>query len=280
MANQTSIKAPAGTYLTRELIRKVAPSVFADSAHESRSDRYTYLPTIDIVERMVKEGFAPVMASQSRSRIPGKSEFTKHMLRFRHRSDIAKAAKVGETVNEVVLVNSHDGTSAYLLTAGVYRFVCSNGMVVPASIVGDIKVQHRGNILDNVIEGSYRILEDTAEISGSISRMQGTLLTSKDQEVLAHAALDLRYGHDDNNNLLSPITTNTALYTRRIEDRQTDLWHTFNRLQENLTKGGMRGHTANGNRTTTREITGIDQSLTLNRELWALADAFAALKAM
>ncbi len=275
---QTSIKAPAGQYLTRDLIRRIAPSVFAAEAHESRSDKYTYIPTIDVVEAMVKEGFAPVMVSQSRSRIPGKSEFTKHMLRFRHRNDLVKTAVVGETVNELVLVNSHDGTSSYQLTAGVFRFVCSNGMVVPANLVGDVKVPHRGNILDNVIEGSYRILDDMDEVGRSMDMLRATTLTLPEQRLLATSALALRYGRDENQNLLSPISADTALTSRRNDDRGDSAWKTFNRLQENLTKGGLRGRLSNGNRTSTREVTGIDSLVGLNKELWTLAQAMAELK--
>lgn len=278
MAN-TQVKAPVGTYLTRDTLHRYAPSVFATEAHESRSDRYTYIPTIDIVERMVKEGFAPVQAGQSICRKADKTPFTKHLIRFRHRNDIAKAAAVGETVNEIVLVNSHDGTSSYQLTAGVFRFVCSNGMVVPTSVSDAIRIPHKGDILDNVIEGSYRILDDAEGISRSIDTMRRVHLLPAEQTAFANAALAMRYEADDNGNPIAPITSTTALLARRAEDRQDDVWHTFNRLQENLIKGGLRGRLANGNRTHTREITSIDTDLGLNKALWALADAIATAKA-
>jgi len=278
--NNTSIQAPKGQYLSKELIQRVAPSVFASEAHESRSDRYAYIPTIDVVMALFKEGFLPVMASQSLTRNESKRDFTKHMLRFRHRNDVAKTAVVGDTVNEVVLVNSHDGSSSYLLTAGVFRFVCSNGMIVPANLVGDIHVRHTGNIIDNVIEGSYRIIEDTMQVTGSIDRMKAITMTPDERTALSIASLDLRYGRDEANNLLGPITPDSALRPRRWDDNGTDLWSTFNVLQENLTKGGQHGRASNGNRATTRAINGIDGTLSLNKELWALADAFAQMKMM
>ena len=40
--------------LTLDQLRKLAPSIFAASAHSSRSDRFTYLPTSVIVEAMIK----------------------------------------------------------------------------------------------------------------------------------------------------------------------------------------------------------------------------------
>src|ERR1700687_3303207 len=99
------------TPLPIDQIAQYAPSALATRPHESRSDRYTYIPTINVIEGMIKAGFQPFSASQSRSRIEGKSEFTKHMIRFRH-ADLMQAV-VGDVLPEVILVNSHDGTSAY-----------------------------------------------------------------------------------------------------------------------------------------------------------------------
>jgi hypothetical protein len=103
--------------LSDEQIRAAAPSVYADAAHESRSARYAYIPTADIVQGLRNEGFMPFMACQAGSRIEGKAEFTKHMLRFRHDSQIN-----GETANEIILINSHDGTSSYQMLAGCLRY--------------------------------------------------------------------------------------------------------------------------------------------------------------
>lgn len=105
-------------------IIKAAPSVFAESAHESRSARYAYIPTSDVLNGLRREGFQPFMACQARTRTEGKQEFTKHMLRLRHQSQIN-----GDTANEIILVNSHDGSSSYQMLAGCYRFVCENGLI-------------------------------------------------------------------------------------------------------------------------------------------------------
>ena len=124
---------------------RIAPSIFANEAHKSRSSRYTYIPTIDILDGLKKEGFQPFFVAQSRSRIEGKSEFTKHMLRLRQINEI----EISEA-NEIILINSHDGTSSYQMMAGCFRFVCQNGMVT-GDIVEDIRVRHKGNIIHNVI---------------------------------------------------------------------------------------------------------------------------------
>ena len=109
--------------LSDDQIRRVAPSIFADAPHQSRSERYAYIPTAAVLTELRKEGFQPFMVTQTRVRDEGKREHTKHMLRLRHASQIN-----GAEANEIVLLNSHDGTSSYQMLAGQFRFVCSNGL--------------------------------------------------------------------------------------------------------------------------------------------------------
>ena len=97
-----------------EQIRSVAPSIFAPAKHASRSERYTYIPTIDILQGLRKEGFQPFMVCQSRTRDDAKREHTKHMVRLRHADHIAR-----NEANEIILLNSHDGSSSYQMLAGV-----------------------------------------------------------------------------------------------------------------------------------------------------------------
>jgi len=97
-------------------IRRVAPSIFADAPHESRSERYSYIPTATVLTELRKEGFQPFMACQTRVRREDRRDFTKHMLRLRHASQIN-----GAEANEIILLNSHDGTSSYQMLAGQFR---------------------------------------------------------------------------------------------------------------------------------------------------------------
>src|SRR5262249_24374538 len=115
--------------LDDDQLRRRAPSIFAASRWERMSGRYRMVPTIDVVGMLRDRGFLPVRADQSRSSIPGKGDFTRHMIRFRH-AEFVSPLTVGAEVPELVLVNSHDGTSAYKFLAGIFRLICRNGMVV------------------------------------------------------------------------------------------------------------------------------------------------------
>src|SRR6266481_2780995 len=110
----------------------------------AQSERYAFVPTSNIIEGMRSAGFLPYNAMQSRSRISDKQFFTKHILRFRPQD--VSLAQVGDTTVEAVLINSHDGTSAYELSLGAFRLACLNGMMVAEGITEIVKIRHTGSI--------------------------------------------------------------------------------------------------------------------------------------
>ncbi|MCO8353481.1 DUF932 domain-containing protein [Burkholderia multivorans] len=257
--------------LSDDAIRTVAPSIFAEAAHDSRSDRYSYIPTAAVLSELRDEGFQPFMVCQTRVRRDDRREFTKHMIRLRHASQIE-----GREANEIILLNSHDGTSSYQMFGGMFRFVCSNGLVC-GDTVADVRVPHKGNVAEQVIEGAYAVLQGFEQAQASRDAMQAITLDDGETEVFARAALALKYDAPDRP---APITEAQILPPpRRAADAHADLWSILNRTQENLIKGGLSGCTANGRRQQTRPVQGIDQNVRLNRALWLLADGMRQLKA-
>jgi hypothetical protein len=256
--------------LSDDQIRTVAPSIFAENPHESRSQRYSYIPTAAVLTELRKEGFQPFMVCQTRVRHEDRREFTKHMLRLRHASQIN-----GAEANEIILLNSHDGSSSYQMLAGMFRFVCQNGLVC-GDTVADVRVPHKGNVTDHVIEGAFEVLHGFGQVQDSRDSMRAITLDEGEAEIFARSALTLKY--DDSGKAL-PITENQILRPRRFDDNRPDLWSVFNRVQENLVKGGLSGRAANGRQQSTRPVQGIDQNVRLNRALWLLADGLRQLKA-
>lgn len=123
--------------LSDDQIRAVVPSIFADAPHESRSERYSYIPTAAVLAKLRKEDFQPFMVCQTRVRQDERRDYTKHMIWLRHASQIN-----GAEANEIILLNSHDGTSSYQMLAGMFRFVCQNGLVC-GDTVADVVVRCR-----------------------------------------------------------------------------------------------------------------------------------------
>lgn len=255
--------------LSDEQIRRVAPSIFADCPHASRSERYRYIPTAAVLTELRAEGFQPFMVAQTRVRHTDRREYTKHMIRLRHASQIH-----GAEADEIILLNSHDGSSSYQMLAGMFRFVCCNGLVC-GDIVADVRVPHKGDVSGQVIEGAYEVLHGFERVNESRAAMQAITLDEGEAAVFARSALALKYDRTDKP---APITEAQLLTPRRFDDRRPDLWSVFNRTQENLTKGGLAGRSAHGRRQHTRPVQGIDQDIRLNRALWLLADGLRALK--
>lgn len=261
-------KMNQGIALSNEQLFRVAPSIFAGERHESRSKRYSFIPTIQVIEGLRYEGFLPFSVCQSKSRIEGKAEFTKHMIRLRQHDQIS-----ANEANEIILINSHDGSSSYQMLAGMFRFVCQNGLVT-GDTVQDIRVQHRGNIVDNCIEAAYTIVDKFQIANESMGAMKEIQLSRPEQEVFAHAALALKYGEIEK----QPITPRQILLPKRLDDGNDSLWTKFNVVQENLMRGGQHGRASSGRRVTTRPVQSIDTNVKLNKALWILADEMAKLK--
>jgi len=257
--------------LSDDQIHRVAPSIFAEAPHQSRSDKYSYIPTVAVLTELRKEGFQPFMVTQTRTRREDRRDFTKHMIRLRHASQIN-----GAEANEIILLNSHDGTSSYQMLAGMFRFVCSNGLVC-GDTVADIRIPHKGDVASEVIEGAFEVLDGFDRVKESRDAMRSVTLDEGEAEVFARAALALKY--DPTDDKPAPVTESQILMPRRFDDRRPDLWSVFNRAQENLIKGGLRGRSANGRRQQTRAVQGIDSDVRLNRSLWLLADGLRQLKA-
>lgn len=247
--------------LTHEELHQHVPSVFGEDKHNSRSEKYTYIPTITLLENLQREGFQPFFACQSRVRDPGRREHTKHMLRLRRAGQIN-----GQQVPEIIILNSHDGASSFQLLPGIFRSVCTNSLVCGQSF-GEIRVPHRGNVVERVIEGAYEVLGVFDQVEEKREAMQSLLLPPQTQQALAKAALTYRFGEEH-----QAVTEVQALSPRRWQDEKNDLWTVFNRLQENLSKGGLPGRSAQGKRRRTRAVNGIDGDLKLNRALWVMAE--------
>lgn len=265
--------------LTFEQIRNATPSVFAEQKHESRSDRYSYIPTSEILTKLQTEGFQPFAAFQGGSRDEEKKGFTKHLIRLRYMGEQPEA-EADRTVSEIVLMNSHDGTSSYRMMAGQFRMVCSNGLIISDGLMQEVRVKHTGDVARDVIDGCISILESAPLAAESIREMKALELSPAEQSIFARAALVARYDEA----ALAPITPAQVLAPQRREDAANDLWRTLNRVQENVIRGGVSYIQRDDNgrkvaRRQTRPINGIDQNTAVNRALWQLAEEMKAIRA-
>src|SRR6059036_993971 len=204
--------------LPDEQLRVLAPSIFAAQAMPSVSSRYAFVPTSQLVSRLRDAGWAPVSALQQRVNLDERRGFQKHLIRFQRRDVVSVK---GEYTPELCLINSHDRSSAYQLHAGLYRFICANGMfVADGSAFEKVSIRHAGFTPEEVNEASFRILDQVPEITARVEAFRARRLTEAESRAFAVAALRLRYADVQK----APVGPEKLLEARRYEDAGDDLW--------------------------------------------------------
>jgi hypothetical protein len=264
LSQTTQFKAEA---LSWDTLRHRAPSIFAPSPMLGVSDRYAFVPTARIVAGLREANWVAVDVEEQRIRKEKRRGFQKHLIRFRLAAQIAS---LDEWNIELVLVNSHDGGCAYQLHAGIYRRICSNGLVVSDGGFQALRFRHSGLSPEIVVMASLRLMDALPYLAGRIFGFRSRMLEPAEALAFADRALRLRYSSE----VEPPVSPATLLDARRAEDQGPDLWHTLNRVQENLIRGGVTdGHRdRRGRIRSVRGLRGIDSRVDLNKGLWSLAE--------
>ena len=263
----TNFKASA---LNEETLRTRAPSIFASGPMAGVSAKYAFVPTAEILTGLRDLNWVPVEVEEQRIRQEARRGFQKHLIRLR----LAEQMETLDEWNvELVVVNSHDAGCAYQLHAGIYRRICSNGLVVSDQVFTALRFRHSGLLTGEVVQASLRLVEAMPHLGARIQRFRERLLEPRESLALAEQALLLRYPTVAR----SPIAPETLLQARRPEDEGADLWHATNRVQENLLRGGLSDNRRDrrGKLRSVRALRGIDSKVTVNRRLWSLAEQLA-----
>lgn len=253
----------------------IAPTIAATEAHAERSERYGFVSTMDILEQLMAEGMTIHGVTTATIRDKSKAGFEKHLLRLRHPNTV----RIDGVALDLLLQNSHDGTTCYEVQHGAFRFACANGLVSGESYMS-AKIKHSRHAAEEIVDASFEVLDDMTRLSDSIKRMRQIELTRDEKEVFAHAAMTLR--HEDKAENEWPHHFTRLLEARRYDDKADDLFTVYNVVQENAVRGGIRGATIGSNgrrrRTKTREINNIGRNVQLNAALQTLAEKMADLK--
>ena len=246
-------------------LRTIAPSIFAEQPAAKVSDRYGFVPTVDVVEELGNRGLVPVFAGQTMSRDHDNRPFAKHLLRFRPQY---APTVVGQSVPEVVLMNSHDGSSGFKLWLGLFRMVCCNGMIISDSVLGQVSVSHRSNAAQIVGDQSIGFMGQIDHIEDRVRRFMDRVLAPTEQTALADEAARLRWGNDRP----AGLNHTDLLIGRRFEDSGDTLWAVLNRIQENIVKGGVNLNRPR-RQSSTRMLRSVTDEARINARLWEAADA-------
>ena len=250
--------------LNEEELKMSAPSVYATEPADKVSDKYTFIPTTQILKDLAKENWLPYDATQRNSKYAG-GMYTKHMLRLRNDN----LGKVEDIIPEIVLTNSHDGRNAFNLHAGLFRLVCANGLVIADQTFEQIKIKHQWYDLEEVKEMTDNVITKIPSIINCVKKFKSTIMTQEAKKEFAKQAILARWKNGQDflsiQDLLTPY---------RDEDRGDELWKVFNILQEKVINGGITYVLPEGRNQTVRALTNIDQKVTVNKKLWELADEY------
>jgi hypothetical protein len=259
----------AHTFLTKEQIKEKAKSIFATGGGENTSERYSHIPTYQIVEDMKVLGWEVVDVKEVKAR--KNVGFQKHLVVFRN-NDIVIDGKDGDTVfPQILLTNSSDGKNAFTFRAGLFRLVCENGLVVSTQDFANMRIRHYGYKFENLKATITNIVEKLPLTVASMNKFKQIELNENQILELAKSALTIRFGEAEMNR----VTVDWKDFVKPIrkEDEGTDLWSVFNVVQEKVLEGDFNYVAGNKSRKA-RKIKNFSQDMELNSRLYELATTY------
>jgi len=253
-------------FLSKEQIKEKASSIFTDAPSDTVSKHYTHIPTSIVMEDMMKLGWNVVDVKQVKAR--KEVGFQKHLIVFRN-LDVVIDGKDNDTVYpQILLTNSHDGKNAFTFTAGLFRMICENGLVISTQEFESVKMRHMGYTFEELQLKIVEMVERLPLTVESMNKMKSTEVVEKDAIKFAKKALTTRFNEDqiksfkiDYKELIKPI---------RKEDEGDDVWSLFNIVQEKIITGNFH-YTSGSKLRKAREIKNFNQDLKVNKELFSMA---------
>ncbi len=256
--------------LTNEQLKIKAPTLFTSEPHFEVSDKYHFIPTIDVIEEIRFHNWYPVSVSVANVRDDEKEGFQQHCVRFRHFEDLLNPK---DNAVELLLFNSHDRSKAFSISAGIFRFVCANGLVISDSVFEAYKIKHLGERENDVINAVANITSIKPKLMKKIEKLESITLNQSEKESFAKSSIPLRFEeHLEINHI-------DLLIPHRFEDSKNDLYTVLNVIQENLLRGNICGINKDTKRKfTSKEITSISKDTEVNKGLWEIAEKIALIK--
>ena len=256
--------------LNNEELRIKAPTLFTQEPHFDVSEKYHFIPTIDVIEEIRANNWYPVNVNVANVRDEEKEGFQQHCVRFRHFEDLLNPK---DNAVELLLFNSHDRSKAFSISAGIFRFVCANGLVISDSVFETYKIKHLGERENDVALAVSNITAIKPKLMKKINKLESITLNQSEKESFAKFSIPLRFEEHleiDHNDLLIP---------HREQDIKDDLYTVLNVIQENLLRGNISGvNKESGRKFTSKEINSISKDTDVNKGIWDIAERIASIK--
>lgn len=253
---------------SQELKARV-PAIFASAPAEKVSDRYTFVPTIEVLRSLDRDGWKITEATQQRVRNLTAAETTKHMISMRHPDFGIQARELGGLTPQIRIVNSHDWSSRLQIMIGIFRLVCTNGLMQSAGEATNYNVRH-DHITEDLQTVMARVNSGSQRTIAQVGAWQGIQLSQERVQMFGRIAASLRFPNAEGSQL--EILGKEMVNPVRMFDTEDTLWNVFNRAQEHGMRGGFRV-----SRRRARPISNIAANVNFNQKLWEEAEKFATL---
>lgn len=271
----------ATSFLSNDDLRRVCPmALHTTPTNPEVSDRYVHANTMTVVEDLAKLGWFPVQAKQCRNKKNSSGIRSFHMIAFQNpdvkiTKTLDNGEKVVDTYPRIILTNSHDGFNSFKFMLGLFRLVCSNGLVVADEQFANLSIRHINYTFEELRETVRIAMESVPEKVKVMNDMKNTILTQEQKEEMAMGAMKIRKGLDVTDQLpMNDETIQNLLEPVRNEDKGDDLWSVFNVLQEKVIKGQFYFSNGQNKARKQRGITSIKKDLEINTKLFGLANNY------
>lgn len=260
-------------------LKAIAPAVFRtkeEGAAPGASKHYKFITTLDIIADMSKLGWNVYTASQRNSKKA--PETTKHMVVFRSK----EYAQVGGHIPEILLINSHNRTSSFTFHVGLFRSISNTRLIVNNDTFANLNLRHMGYSFESIQTTINIITQNIPALFETINQFMGINLTLDQQTEFALQSFAIRYpeyvdektGVVNMTKIIEHLNPEQLLSANRDSDKADDLWHVFNRIQENLIGGNFQRTSAETKTRQPRPIIELGSNIKINKGLWSLAETY------
>lgn len=272
-------------FLTEDEIRQRCPLVFATSpTNDKVSEKYTVANTYTVIQDMEKLGWKVVRAAQRKATKKSSGRFSYHMVALQN-PDIKITKQVGEGEEivdcypQIILTNSHDGLNCFQFRAGLYRCICSNGLVISDGELSEFKIRHIYYTFEELRKVVEKIIAALPGRVEKMTQMANVQLTKEQKLEFARKALGIRKGIGVEELQADQETYEDLLTPLRKEDEGDSLWNVYNVLQEKITKGGYFEAKEGKKARKVRKVTSFIKELDLSKKIDEVAKSYIPVAA-
>ena len=270
----------ATSFLSNDDIRRVCPmALHTMPTNPDVSDKYVHANTMTVVEDLAKLGWFPVQAKQCRNKKNSSGIRSFHMIAFQNpdvkiTKTLDNGEKIVDTYPRIILTNSHDGFNSFKFMVGLFRLVCSNGLVVCNNQMVDMSIRHINYDFEELRKIVASAIEQVPGIVSTMNDMRNVMLTDEQKTALATEVVKIRKGIEDEDYIVDAEVVEDILTPVRNEDKGNDLWTIFNICQEKMIKGGFGLQGKSNKLRKQRGITSIKKDMDFNQRLWQTASQY------